>query len=111
MLTKQLISFFVLSTLIVLPAETVLAGEVKVENNNARVTIKNGVVKIQTSPGNRTIISNPRGITKRQYRIFTNSRSKLSPQCKRGQYNHTITRTSRSGTSINRTYSSTITCN
>lgn len=126
MLTKQSISFLVVSALLVLPIGTAKAGNIDVKTGDMRTTISQDS-KIKVNNGrSEVIINRDRSSTpnyRNRHRQIYNSRLKnrtwRSPQvrrtqnnCKGGSYSHQSSQTTTSSNGVSRTRSSESTvCN
>jgi hypothetical protein len=126
MLTKQSISFLVVSALLVLPIGTAKAGNIDVRTGDMRTTISQDS-NIRVNNGrSEVIINRDRSSTpnyRNRHRQIYNSRLKnrtwRSPQvrrtqnnCKGGSYSHQSSQTTTSNNGVSRTRSSESTvCN
>jgi hypothetical protein len=126
MLTKQSISFLVVSALLVLPIGTAKAGNIDVRTGDMRTTISQDSNVRVNNGRSEVIINRDRSSTpnyRNRHRQIYNSRLKnrtwRSPQvrrtqnnCKGGSYSHQSSQTTTSNNGVSRTRSSESTvCN
>ncbi len=122
MLNKKIISLFALSAMLVLPAGIANANEMKLQTGNSKLTInQDGSINIQTNSSAGTTVI-PGRVQK--HNIYTRPNVRIQQnriygirkyptvktptmQCRANQSSRSITQRNSSGTTVNRTYSST----
>lgn len=117
MIIKQTLSLLAVSALMVLPAGIATAGDIDVQTGSMRVRVnEDGSTIINSSP-RQTIIVPGRVPTSRgrilpnsnrRYSVWKNSQS-MPNICKGRKVTQRSSHSNRSGSSVNRTYSSTTT--
>jgi len=117
MIIKQTLSLLAVSALMVLPPGIATANDIDVQTGSMRVRVSEDGTTIINSTPRQTIIVPSRVPTSRarvlpnrnqRYSVWKNSQS--TPNiCNGKKITHQNTQTNRSGTSVNRTYSSTTT--
>ncbi|MGI2908529.1 hypothetical protein [Tolypothrix sp. VBCCA 56010] len=115
MIIKQTLSLLAVSALMVLPAGIATAEDIDVQTGNMRVRVsEDGTTIINSTPKQTIIVPSRRVPTSRirvlpnrnqRYSVWKNSRS--TPNiCNGRKITQQSTQSNRSGTSVNRTYSS-----
>ncbi|MCV3213728.1 hypothetical protein OGM63_09425 [Plectonema radiosum NIES-515] len=117
MIIKQTLSLLALSALMLLPAGIATADDIDVQTGSMRVRVSEDGTTIINSTPKQTIIvpskvptSRVRVLSNRnqRYSVWKNSQS-TSNICNGKKITQQSTQSNRSGTSVNRTYSSTTT--
>lgn len=118
MIIKQTLSLLAVSALMVLPAGIATAGDIDVQTGSMRVRVSEDGTTIINSTPKQTIIVPSRRIPTSKIRVLPNRNQRYSvwknsqsiPNiCNGKKITQQSTQTNRSGTSVNRTYSSTTT--